>query len=172
MAIFKKLSVGDTVASSGTRVFKKLTTDAMNPTSRGIVGTWVFNDTLTEFPIFDDTVEDSYNENYCNLARYINVDLAYYGTRELKPNRQLAMYNLTIDAYGGETVFLGSQSLAPIPFYYYETNTYRESNEWSENAYNELTFLATSTFTNYSGVDVSDKFYEWLKANATKKDSL
>lgn len=31
MAIFKKLSIGDTVASSGTRVFKKLTTEEVTP---------------------------------------------------------------------------------------------------------------------------------------------
>ena len=47
--IFTKLNIGDVVASSGGKCFKKLTTE--QPQDDSIVGTWVFNETIS-FDIF------------------------------------------------------------------------------------------------------------------------
>lgn len=135
-----------------------------------IVGTWVFNDTITELPIFDDTREDVYDDKPqypYNHARYIGLSVA---RTEYYPADRLVMMNHTLTGLGGDTVFLGS-SIWDI-FYYYESNTYYDKGYiWSETAYNELTFLEDSRFVNASGVYVGEKFLAWLRANARKKDS-
>ena len=45
---FIKLNIGEIVATSGAKVFKKLTTE--EPQDDSIVGTWVLNDVLIDFP--------------------------------------------------------------------------------------------------------------------------
>lgn len=135
-----------------------------------IAGTWVFNDTITELPIFDDTQEDVYGGLGYNQARAIDIYIAEdvdYSTGHF------CMCNRDYDGTLIESCLLGFKVFGGFshPFYYYGTNTFFNESAWSENANNELTILATSKFDNVSGVDVSDKFLAWLKANATKKEA-
>ena len=132
-----------------------------------LVGTWVFNDTITELPVFDDTVENVYGEYGINQATHIHLSLFSTSTAFFKP-RDLAMCNKLTSVLGGDTVALCGGGTMSIPFYYYERNAFYQDYFWSETAYNELTFKDTSAFTNYSGVYVGEKFYVWLRANATK----
>ena len=82
MAKFTKLNIGDSVASSGGRVWKKLSAESEVDNS-DIIGTWVFNDTLTEF-ISADTTATAYftfnsNDNtYKQLSQKPNALNQYY----------------------------------------------------------------------------------------------
>lgn len=145
-----------------------------------ILGTWVFNDTIAELPIFDDTVEDAYNEDGRNLARFIKVRLATTVQNQTSDNLAMCNFWQTLDENGQSLgnftndEALVSVYLIPVPIYNYETKEYLGAKTipgnylLSNNAKNEITILYASNFTNYSGVDVSDKFYAWLKANAMK----
>ena len=70
--IFKKLFLGDTVATSGTKVFKKLTTE--EPQDDSIVGTWVFNQ-----PWYAPSSYGKFNINFDIYFSY--NDSHYAGTK-------------------------------------------------------------------------------------------
>lgn len=101
MAKFTKLNIGDSVASGGGRVFKKLSVES-EVVDDELVGTWVFNDTVNGIGL--PAVQTIYNVNFTtNNAIYNQIgfmegnrlkieDLAYNST---------SVYNST-DGWIGE----------------------------------------------------------------------
>lgn len=94
MAIFKKLTVGDTVATSGARVFKKLTTEEPTPSKpvwngTDLTGTeWHIPQGWTAeagYGVFDVSggltylVGDSNNTTHTMTSLYIGFELPMFG---------------------------------------------------------------------------------------------
>lgn len=154
MAKFTKLNIGDSVASSGGRVWKKLSAESGVDVS-AIVGTWKWNDTVdlsmiengepliySNTPI-TDTIGQFTNENNVKYQfscdQLWDTDGAYYGCRGL------------INDYGINLWFYRSSTSSGVNF----------------NGYS----LSNNTIEIYPAIlscNVSEKFVACLKANATK----
>lgn len=143
MAIFKKLNIGDAVASSGTRMFRKLNTGKYYP----IQGLWRLNDTITKLP-----------EEYNGTGDRIYIDFDYGST----VNRQSMSIEtgLNFDDGGEVLVYNG------LDYAYGFTRKI-----WSNDNRRNLMFTK-SIAINSAGEDVSAILYNWLTANGEKQGQI
>lgn len=143
MAIFKKLNIGDTVATSGTRVFKKLTTESKPLT---INGTYLFNKTITEMPIVNADAEEL-DDKTVVMVNFLDSELAE-GTCIMMYDNKLFYYH-----------FL------PIDVYSYDTNSW-------EYERSRLVTFNNALAKNYNGEDVTPIFHKWLATNTVKQGQI
>ena len=143
--IFKKLNVSDTVAISGTRVFKKLSTFVIN-------GTYLLNDTITELPIV-----------YADGADF--SEQTVIGIHFRCRSQTVGMDGLAMLIYGTDGKVLRYEGFFTLPSYYFDTNSWRNIGDRYVTFYN-------ATATNVKGEDVTQILHKWLTANANKQGQI
>ena len=141
--IFKKLNVSDTVATSGTRFFKKLSTFVIN-------GTYLLNDTITELPIVYEDGEDIGKQTAVRIGFCEGRGAYRYGFATVLDNEEKKLQ------YG---------AIIPLNEYSFETNSWR-------NDRNRYVTFNNQTAENIANEDITQIFYEWLTANATKQGQI
>lgn len=166
---FKKLFVGDTVATSGTKVFKKLTTEQSQDSK--IKGTWIIKDGFE-------------NDGYLNESQIYYVDGAFYGV--VNNNDALGTLVLKSIEYMGDRIALCDIELPNLTYPYSYTNYINHNdsiniNAWYwtsdgsscpgiENTEQTRTFTVTSTNAYDSeGNDVTETLYTILSNIAVKQ---
>ena len=164
MAIFKKLSVGDIVATSGTRAFKKLTMEEpglpiWNGTDlRGT--TWVLNDSIDLVSLYniptDDTEEDIYG---LGVSHFYNVDYVVTlpdpssPTWEAEvPYQKLKVFNST------STILEYSYSLSYIGVGDKDMRAYTDTSGWGVSGIEKIRITGGTDATN-------PRLINWLLEN-------
>lgn len=146
---FSLLYLGETVKKIGSKVFKKLTTE--EPTE-SIVGTWVFNDTVTEIP-----TQDKSDGVHPNCAKLFCVNFTHEGSYIGENTSCIGISQVSVDTSLG---FQKSSAMFSSAYSYTD-------NTWTLDKYKTITITSNNS-TNYSGEDTTESFLTWLKANATK----
>ena len=131
--IFTKLNLADIVATSGGKSFRKLSTE-----DDSIIGTWLFNNTLTMSPIWrlSEIASNAYGAMKHSSYNGSNID---------------AM-SITSTGWSIHT----KQGLSAWPY---------SSGKWQSGWEKQLEIYDTSIIETYADYE---KFVTWLKANATK----
>lgn len=161
MAKFTKLNIGDAVASSGGRVWKKLSAESAEDNS--IVGTWVFNPTASLTDLTAD-MWGVYSTSSIAQSVYI-AEVNHNGNlRKVTCNQALTTGGIT--GYRGIVLTYSNVNVA------YNSFSYRSvGSTYSINA----ATLPNCSITFYEIVETDDRivingdFIAWLKANATKQ---
>lgn len=140
MAKFTKLNIGDAVASSGGRVWKKLSAEIPIDYNT-IVGTWVFNNTIVVGSMTQNTKITNFDDGLCKVNGEIYESL--YG---------IASADGTSSIRVGHT---GSTS---------GMTKIMTDGVWLSEVYKTIEIINEST----SAVDAVERWLNFLKINATK----
>ena len=145
--VLKRLYLRDVVKSFGTKRLRKLTTE--KPQEDSIIGTWVFNETL-------NTDNAPLGSNY---FKFVSNNLTF--------DYLLIMSNLTINgrelyAMGYEFTETQTDGTMGRRVYYFTPRTTDNFVGWTDEAYRTITITEAP----------SEAFATWLKANATKQESI
>lgn len=146
--VLKRLYLGDVVKSFGAKQLRKLTTE--KPQDDSIVGTWLFNDTLTETGwalLETDNTTISVDFNFeCNGNEYTGITAKNYYDSS-------SFYHRSIS-------FNGKSGLVYTFRYYRSSNNKNLYDHWYDDTYKTITIKSEPT---------DEAFITWLKANATKQ---
>ena len=141
--ILKRLYLGDVVKSFGTKQLRKLTTEEPITDTYGIIGTWVFNSSISYsyFIVYIDFE--------CNGKEYKRMDFSNYSYGKLLE------YN---------TQSAGGSYTSTTAYGFYSSS----NKKWFSNTYKTITItnidLTSPWYDSYF-----ETFVTWLKANATKQ---
>ena len=142
MAKFTKLNIGEAVASSGGRVWKKLSAES-EVVEDELAGTWVFNDVLNFDEAYSVTLDFTTDGRDC-------TKLWSFGDVGDQPFPNTLRYGI-----------VNTENTVPTFCYMY--------GEWIDTAYKtiEISTLYADIIVNDGNADAL-AFLTWLKANATK----
>lgn len=154
MAKFTKLNIGDAVASSGGRVWKKLSAESAVVDDE-LVGTWTFNSPPTPVSAYDvkllhSTAQDA--ETVVCILKSTSGSSYSISCGALKGTSYIGLY--TYKASGGAYGLAGFQS-----------------NHQQTNNILKFSNLSAITFTsaiNNDYITVTDTFRNWVKQYGTK----
>lgn len=157
MAKFTKLNIGDTVASGGGRVFKKLSVESAVVEDE-LQGAWVLNDTITQF-------------SYEFTAGPIEAKAFSY---DRSISRASGKYIGVVGGGGRVRIFSTSSGGEIYP--YFLTHTSVDFWKWqtaSANAsYNRTGAPTLVIYSKLSEVNNGEALLSWLKQNATKESGI
>lgn len=179
MAKFTKLNIGDSVASSGGRVWKKLSAESAEDVT--LEGTWVFNSLLD----YDDVATTWYVDGY-----FYGIDETgathYYPLKRIRLNtgqgvfgtwNRLQFYNNS-KLVGGEKYCYTTNYLAGDGSNYWESYVILRNDEntggtelASRNVLDDAVFRNVIITSKLSEVTNGDTLLTWLNANATKQST-